>query len=301
MYGQRRKYPQRAKLAAKRPRAAYAAAQPQPSGHRPRRAPGTRVATRAVSGRKVYSLARKARVVAKTRTIRAPDKHRFSKAKEMIEGPPTFLDQIASGVGQVANLARAVAPMIEMINTEAKFYDETSSSSFSNTGLIIALTDNVAQGTDENNRIGNSVLLKDMSIKLFLSHAFDFSTATSLGGYYRIIIFCWKENLQDNPPTVAKILQGSVFSSFTNKDYTDQFVVLKDKIIPFDSQLSRTSGVLTANFKFMKWYKKCDWHLRWDAGTGADGSQNHVHMLLIQSLSTGSNYTLNFRMNFTDN
>lgn len=291
MYTQR-KYPQRKKLAQRAAPVSRAPARfPQRKSVVSRR-------TKAV-GRPVYSLANRARVAPRSRYTRSP--HRYGKSKKMIEGPPTLLDRIASGVGSVARLASAVAPMIEMINTEAKFYDRAAASTFTNTGTLVNLTNLIPQGTDESERIGNSILLKDMQLKLFLSHPIDYSTSTSNGGYWRVILFCWKENLQDNPPTVAKLLQGSTFSAFTNKDYTDQFVILKDKIMSFETDSSRTTGVVTNIFRFLKWYKKADWHLRFDGGTTADGTQNHVYIVLISSVSTNSNYTLNFRMNYTDN
>lgn len=299
MYRQRKVYPRRKKLIS---READVTPQPQARGPpRARQARGVRASsTRTAPTRKVYSMASRARV---SRPSVRSSPHRFGKAKKMIEGPPTFLDKIANGVGQVANLARAVAPMIEMINTEAKFYDQAATTTFNSaTPYFVEFTSNISQGSDESNRIGNSVLLKDFQLKLYLTRVVDSSTAPpTLGCFVRILIFCWKENAQDNPPTVAKIMQGSAFSSFTNKDYTDQFVMLKDKTYSLEPPVLSGSATSTAIFRFQKVYKKCDWHLRWDGGTVNDGTQNHIFIMALSSAAQNTSLTWASRINYTDN
>jgi len=229
------------------------------------------------------------------------------KVKNMVEGPPTLLDKIASGVGSVAKLATAVAPMLAMINTEAKYYDETNTFSTYVVGTnndIRCLTDNIDQSLTSVGRIGDSVLCLNFQIRVALTQAV---TTTILGGFHRILIFAWKDDSTANPPlaTCANVLEAptNIYSPL-NKDYSDQIVVLKDKHIAFNSSVIPTTGTITTTFKTWKFYKQIDWHLRWTGATGSTTkSTNHIWMITMSSpvLAGAIGTTYYSRINYTDN
>lgn len=223
---------------------------------------------------------------------------------------PTLLERIADGAGQVAKLATAVAPVIAAINTEMKFNDITNTFSTYATATnsdLRCLTSNVFQGTGEQQRIGQSILLKNMQVRLAQSMSMLTNQATPvLGCHHRVMLLCWKDNATANVPTVTKILQApSNIYSPVNKDYSDQFVILKDKHITFNARLTpgtSTNGAGSQDFKSMKWYKPINWHLRWDATTSV--TQNHIWMLTMSTApgaTSAVNTTFYSRMNFTDN
>lgn len=228
--------------------------------------------------------------------------YRQEKTKTMVTGkPPTLVEKIASGVGSVATLARAVAPAIAAINTELKYVDGvvTNNPSVPGTNDTIQLLSSIVQGTDDNQRIGNSILAKDITVKLIADYIAD---ATTFSVWYRFTLLVWKANANSNTPNISKIFeQPNVIHSAFNKDYTDQMVILKDKIIPFNLQVVLT-GNQSAGAIFLKIYKKLNFHMRWlNATTGV--TENHVYLVSRFSEAVGNQATVAIysRLNFTDN
>lgn len=235
-----------------------------------------------------------------------------SRSKKLVTGDrePTMVEQIANGVGSVAKLASAVLPVISAINTELKFVDETAAINTYGTNTnasLVCLTDSAAQGLGDNNRIGQSILAKDIQLRLAMSFTATTNAASVvLGCFHRVLIVCWKDNATQNAPSITKLLQSptNIYSP-VNKDYSDQFVVLKDKYLTFNASLTPgtvTSGISTQDFKQLKFYKKLDWHMRWDGTNGP--TQNHIYMLTMSTSSGATNAvatTYYSRLNFTDN
>lgn len=100
---------------------------------------------------------------------------KYSPSKKMVTGHgPTLLEKISSGVGSVAKLATAVAPAIAAINTESKYLDITASVTAHTPGtsdVIRNLTGEIIQGVNDSQRIGNSILMRDLQIRL--AHNFN--------------------------------------------------------------------------------------------------------------------------------
>lgn len=224
----------------------------------------------------------------------------------MVQGHgPTLLEKIASGAGSVAKLATAVAPIISMINTEQKYQDKTAAVTAFNPGTsdnLICLTNNLAQGTNDYQRIGNSVLAKDLQFRGAINFTATTGTPNITGIHCRLTMFCWKEDATINPPSAAKLFESptNLYSCF-NKNYTPAFVVMKDKFF----SLNNSNGLPGASdFRTLKIFKKLDWHLHWFDGGVNDITQNHVYVILRSSATTSSNalaMTYYSRVNFTDN
>lgn len=228
---------------------------------------------------------------------------KIDKIKKMVTGEgPTLLEKIAAGVGGVASVAKAVLPAIAAINTEVKYSDKTAAVNAYVPGtndVIVALTDQIAQGTSDITRVGNSIKAQDLQLRLAMNFA---SSATVLGLHCRMMLIVWKENAQQNPITAAKLFESPTnLYSAMNKDYTDQFVVLKDKFFA----LNNPSGAAqTVAFQHMKLFKKTDFHIRFDGSTGANATQNHIYLILRSSstgLATSLSTTYYSRLNYTDN
>lgn len=236
---------------------------------------------------------------------RAPARKRtrYSPAKKMVTGHgPTLLEKLASGVGTAAKVAMAVAPAIAAINTEAKYFDQAAAVVFNTPGTndsLTCLTGAIAQGLTDVTRIGNSLLAKDIQVKM----AFNFAATTTVVGLHcRWMVFVWKENVQSNTPTVAKIFENpSNLYSTLNKDYTDQFVVLKDKFFCMNANMIPAT-TLTQGFSSTKFYKKLNWHMRFLDGTNNGWTQNHIYILFRGSgTSVSGACTFVSRLNYTDN
>lgn len=220
----------------------------------------------------------------------------------MVQGHgPTFLEQLGTGFGAAAEVAKAVLPMVEAINTELKYADASGTVTAYNPGTndqLLCLTNTISQGTEDFNRIGNSILAKDINIRLYSTFSAD---ATHLNNVARITLLCWKDNANANTPTVAKIYESpTIINSPFNKDYTDQFVILKDKIYANNAVVSATQSQC---LKIMKFYKKLDWHMRW-LNTTTGNTQNHIYICLRgahTAVGNAMSFSYYTRMNFTDN
>lgn len=240
----------------------------------------------------------------KKKNTSRPRRTKVNKTKLLVTGHgPTYLERIAQGATGVSAVARAVMPIVSAINTESKYYDSQVNGVAYNPGTndaIINLTAGIAQGLTDQARIGNSVLAQNLAIKLMMTQTF--TTLTSQARMARITLLCWKENIQSNPPTAAKIFEfPTLLHSAFNKDYTDQMVIIKDKIIPMNSTV--LAGLVQSG-KYIKIFKKLDFHLRWQAGAVTDGTVNHV-FLVIRGNGPGvaeqTNYDVYHRLNYTDN
>lgn len=229
---------------------------------------------------------------------------RQSKTKKLVTGQdPTLLERLASQANNIGLVAKSILPIAMAINTEHKYFDYQSSGVAYNPGTndsLINLSQAIAQGLTDQTRIGNSILAKDMQMTIltdFLPAVAGLQTA-----YGRFTLLVWKENLQDNPPTVAKIFEfPSLFHSRFNKDYTDQMVIIKDKIIPYQAS-TLISQVQSPHV--IKLFKKLDFHMRFDGAGTTDGTVNHIYLCVRGWNATSANqvnYNQYFRLNYTDN
>lgn len=220
---------------------------------------------------------------------------RIAKTKALVTGQtqPTLIEKIASGIGSAASVAKAVLPIVQAINTELKFIDSyATGQSVSNTPSIQPVT-YTAQGTDEQNRIGNSILSKDLNLKLTLQPNYLASDFNRM----RLIVFVDKGQ-RGTLPTIAELLQNTSYllDSGFNKNYSDRFVIIKDKkfsLIKYGFQELQ-----------MKVYKKLNFHIRYIGTSAATASagENQVYFVVIGDTSTNlPSYSFYSRVNFTDN
>lgn len=229
-----------------------------------------------------------------------------SRTKQLVTGDrqPTMVEQIANGAGQVAKLASAVMPIIAAVNTESKYYDQSANVSANTPGTndnLIALTTAITNGTSDTTRIGNSILGRDLQVRLAMNFTSTIGAPNVIGAHCRMLLICWKDNASQNTPTIAKIFeQPNNLYSPVNKDLSDSFVVMKDKFFA----LNNSSGVAgSAGFTTMKIYKKLNWHLRYADSTTNSPTQNHIYLILRCGNTSGNSLTTSYysRLNFTDN
>lgn len=229
-----------------------------------------------------------------------------NKTKKLVTGHgPTWLETLASGAGTVASLAKAVAPAIAAINTEAKYLDTSNGLAPTLASPSIVNLSLMAQGLTDSTRIGNSLLAKSIQcrIRLVLSNEL---TGTYGSSWSSVRVILLVDKLQGGtPPTIAQIMESTSNNiSMANKDYTDRFTIIKDKMCNFSPQTlyygstSPTFGV--CDFKF---YKPLDFHIRYlGAGaTNADAGPNQLYLVCWPQHSLGCAFTFYTRLNYTDN
>lgn len=219
---------------------------------------------------------------------------RIAPTKKLVTGQtqPTLLEKVANGIGSAATVAKAVLPMIQAINTEMKYIDSVYSGAFSLASPLILKLAPTTTGPLEQNRIGNSILAKDVNLRYRIIP--DFSTYPV--HYVRAILFVDKQQA-GVPPTLPLIMQfPTAIESAFNKDFTDRFAVLKDKRI--------TLTVENMASAFNKIYKKLDFHIRYIGATNADSDMGNNQVYIMWWFFSNTNppsieqYT---RINFTDN
>lgn len=219
---------------------------------------------------------------------------RVNRTKKLVTGQtqPTLLETIASGAGAVANVARAVLPIVSAINTEQKFFDFTSTASPTLNTPVIQGLNQIIQGVDENQRIGNSILAKDMNMRFQIL----INTTTDPQNMIRMVVFVDKQQA-GSVPTITQLMQAPTnFQSPYNKDYTDRFAILKDKYICLNTNNNRVHQG--------KFYKTLPFHIRYIGPTAAsaDLGNNTVYVLWWSAYALNGP-TINYynRLNFTDN
>lgn len=188
--------------------------------------------------------------------------------------PESAVDRIASGVGQVATLAKTVSGIVSMINTEDKYIDTPLSGSLTSAGAYSIVINSIAQGDDRNQRNGNKVESKCLQLIIVLS----FNTPIVLAQAVRLIL------VMDKKPQIGALLYNqayngpgnpfSVHSQISKDSYGDRLVILKDWKLVLDP-----SG---PNKLFFKKYLNMErLHTQWYSPVAADFEMGRIHLIGI--------------------
>lgn len=242
----------------------------------------------------------------KKRTYRGRGRKPYvNRTKKLVTGQgPTWLETVASGVGSVASLARAVAPAIAAINTEHKYFDVSGGLSPTLASPSIQPLCLVAQGLTDKTRIGNSMLAKSIQVRIRLVLQNEIS-GTYGSPYSSIRVMLIVDKLQGGTaPTIAQIMENTSNNiSMANKNYTDRFTVIKDKMCNFSPNWGTGSTTPTQAVCDFKFFKPLDFHIRYlgtDA-TAASAGPNQLYLICWPAHSVGCSFTFYTRLNFTDN
>lgn len=192
---------------------------------------------------------------------------------------------------------------------ETKFNDSTFSQAFATTGANLSFTGAVngvslcliPQGTTDNTRIGNKILLKNIRIKGSLSVVSNNQT----GDRVRVILY---KDMQTNgaAAAVTDLLETATVDSFLRMDNVERFKVIKDKYVdlnPPNGTALATSGCL-AYVKSFKMNHKANCRIDYSAAAGAITELRTANyaVLMIANVGAGvSNFAGAARVTFTDN
>ncbi len=225
----------------------------------------------------------------------------------------------AKGAGAVAGAAftalKVATGLAALINTEFKFIDHTVTAAAldvaAETLFIHGLAQN-AQGTDEQLRIGNSILPKSLSIRMAFSG--NPSGGTDQTIRYMILI---DRDQDGTPPTIAQIIQlTGVQESYMNMDNKRRFRVLVDSTLMVGNASTTTNYPRIKNrshtFRFNKpqrisghMHKRKKWyHILYSASSAANASMDNGQIYLVAwSNETTNSPTCKFqsRLRFIDN
>lgn len=228
-----------------------------------------------------------------------------NRTKKLVTGQgPTLLEKIASYAGPVATLAKAIVPVVAAINTEAKYIDSSAGLSPTLASPSIVCLSQLAQGLTDKTRIGNSLLAKSIQWRIRIIQNLDQGgTYGPPFGSIRMLLFI--DKLQGGTaPTLAQIMESTANNlSMANKNYTDRFTILKDKVYSTTLNYAIPATTPAQSVIDFKGFKRLDFHMRY-LGTGASASDNGPNALYLMCWpqhSLGTSFTFYTRLNFTDN
>lgn len=194
------------------------------------------------------------------------------------------------GLANQAMYAYKTVNMLKgIINSELHKHDHSVSEMQSSTFSMTLLSD-INQGDDYNNRSGNVILGKYMTIKA-LPYIHSSATASNL----RLIFFV-DTGPNGTTPTATELLTTptSILSPL-NPDYSARFTVLRDVHFALSINGNRTS--------FKKFYIPLNFHLRFVGATGStDYDKNSIWMYAVSDEATNTpTNTVYARICFYDN
>lgn len=195
---------------------------------------------------------------------------------------------------KAVSLARTALAGVRMlkglVNSERMYYDRALTLG-SNRSLIWGLT-LLGQGDNVGQRTGNSILLRSIFIRGFMS------INTAVTGHTRVALVLVRDNQQqaDTTPTVSEIFEADDPDSMINNETAGRFkIVWRKQYTLLPTSVGQSARDIT---KYIKVYD----HVRYN-GTGTSDIQKHGYYLVMLS-SESTNYptiSLTSRIGYHDN
>lgn len=224
---------------------------------------------------------------------------RGKRAAKAIKKPKSFLNKTYKvNPAQVAQKALKIGLFLKkLINTESKFFDTVASTTVSTTPTIVSFN-NIAQGVDYNNRVGNSIKVENMLMRQLITT----DTLQQAVTFRHMIIV---DNESDGAlPVITDVLESSSVLSPMNHNNGKRFTVLRDDLYDINSNSINTAAT---NFLIQrrsdKCFKELNYHIKYDAAAGAIASVKEGNLIGIWLSSSATNATLDYntRLRYIDN
>lgn len=156
---------------------------------------------------------------------------------------PSMIDRIARFGGAIGSVARTVAGMTRLINSEVKYLDVASSTTVTDVGATyLVLLNGLAQGDDYNNRSGRSVLMKSLTMKWQINNGTPASAQTV---HFAIVMDKKPDSAVTNSHDAVYGASSTIVSQIDKATEGDRFVILRTMSVIVDSGtgLSKTGTV----------------------------------------------------------
>lgn len=175
-------------------------------------------------------------------------------------------------------------------------YQTTAAAIDPSTGLVQCVSNNIAQGTGENQRIGDKITPKKLRLMYALEGADDYNLV-------RVLVVQWRQTTASGAPTLSEVLtdNNSVYAplGFYDEDHIpSQCKVLYDKLHMLNGSTSSPIQAKVVRKTISKFKgKKIDF----EAGSTNVGN-NHIYVLMISDSTAIAHpsVTLNARFEYTD-
>lgn len=191
-------------------------------------------------------------------------------------------------------LANSIATVI---NTEKKYVDDTLSSDNVTSTKSINLFNALAKGDNHYNRDGDSILMQTLQVKGMIIQNSG-ATNTTFKVWYLL-----DKEAKGSLPNATDIWDSNGMSNYgifdlRNRDYTDRFVILKERTYTMSDAKSTTMHInefikLGVHTKYLKGQS---------TGTISDLADNALYIVMATNEATnGAAIRLATRLTYTDN
>lgn len=196
----------------------------------------------------------------------------------------------ASSSYDVASKALKTALMVKkLINVEFKKHDDLNEGTVSSTGSVHDFTE-IAQGDAKNERVGNSLKTRNMTLRGQLRH----NSAGDQVQNLRLILVRDTQTVADGAPGFSDVVDdtGNVFS-YLNADTVGRFDILHTLVLTVtDQNPSRT----------FKWNSGKQFHVRYNGSASTDIQRNGIYLLVYSDKATNTpTLQTAWRMSYIDN
>lgn len=201
---------------------------------------------------------------------------------------PYTLNNAARAVSLAGQALMVANGVKNLINTEFKFNDVSSTTNVTTTAQIIDLTE-IAEGTNNTERVGKSIRLKSL-----LQRGSARIDASASASALRAIIVHDMDNT-GTAPSVTDILQSSSFVANINlASSLGRWRVLMDKTLNMSA-----NGTQRVSWKR---YIKLNHHVKYSGSAANSNQKGSLFLVLLSNESTnGVNININTRVRFIDN
>lgn len=189
----------------------------------------------------------------------------------------------------VGNIARAawsgVKAIRALINVEKHEIYQTLTTSVNSTGIVEPITNTIALGTLDSNRIGDSIkLINYMEHNIFNMSNLDVNVT------FREIVFSYNDIAT---PVISDVLMSAAVNSFYNPDNKQNYRILYDK--KYHLCNAGKSGIIPS----VKLHFK-NHHVKWKLDSTSQRTGQLYRILLSDTVNNMGRET-RLRLTFTDN
>lgn len=214
---------------------------------------------------------------------------------------------VSAGSGSTAKKIKTLVRALNKQAPEIKYADLAFNfSSIATPGSITPLI-SIAQGDDINNRSGDVINLKHLTLRMFVSRATT-AALTTADAYVRAFIVKDTQGVADTAPTVADIFTQVSPIAFLNLDNRSRFsVVWRSQLFDLWKMACDADGQPGLGVPTQNGVMECDIDVtglvQYNGSTATDYQRNMHYLVLLTNLpGTGLDSTINgyTRVMFTD-
>ena len=193
-----------------------------------------------------------------------------------------------SGYAMAVQAAKDIWYLKGLVNSEMLHNQSLGSTTVSSTG-VMTLLNGMAQNDTSSGRTGNSILMRNVHLRL----GFEQAAAATLTTY-RIILLWDTQQIGDTSPAVTDVLEtASPYSPLATAN-AGRFKILKSWFFTTDDNKTQT--------KLIECYKDFRVHTRYNGVANTDIQKNGLYLLAISDQATNVPvYKYSWKVGYHDN